>query len=66
MRSGKGDVLQLTEQYVILAQCLRPKLARHQLSHEVMALEEIESQLRDIKEAHNLKDDLDNLTVHCM
>ena len=66
MKSGKGDVFQLTAQYIALAQFLRPIMARHQLRHEVTALREIESQLRDIKEALNLSSDLDDLALNCM
>ena len=64
MNSGEGDVVQLTDHYLTLAQHVRPKLARHQLPNEVKALREIEDQLQDMKQALNLKDDLDNLTAH--
>lgn len=66
MQSGKGDVFQLTAQYIVLAQCLRPIMARHQLPHEVTALREIESQLGDVKEALSFSSNLDDLTLNRM
>ena len=63
MQLSNGPIVQLTDQFVAIAQKLRPMLGRYKLAEDTARLEKLEGRLRDVKDALNLDVELDELTA---
>ena len=62
LQSGAGDILRLTDKFVMTAQKLHPMLRRHKLQEDTARLTVIEDYMREVKDALNLDVELDELT----